>query len=190
MLTSGQQSQSADQQQQLVAMIRESERKLLAMTEQLEQAQQNRLQMLGEIQQLAKVTDSLQSMTSEVGDIAAQTNLLALNAAIEAARAGESGRGFAVVATEVRALSNRSSEAGQKIRQRVADITQSLTKTVADSEQQVEHEQMLVHKTAETISSVLSDYEAAVQQISASNSLMQQQAQQVQMQLSDVVMHL
>ncbi len=171
-------------------MIRESERKLLAMTEQLEQAQQNRLQMLGEIQQLAKVTDSLQSMTSEVGDIAAQTNLLALNAAIEAARAGESGRGFAVVATEVRALSNRSSEAGQKIRQRVADITQSLTKTVADSEQQVEHEQMLVHKTAETISSVLSDYEAAVQQISASNSLMQQQAQQVQLQLSDVVMHL
>jgi methyl-accepting chemotaxis protein len=143
-LSSGPGKGSAQNEQKLVAMIKESERKLLTMTQQLNQAQQNRHQMLTEIQELAKVTDNLQAMTSEVGDIAAQTNLLALNAAIEAARAGESGRGFAVVATEVRALSNRSSEAGQKIRQRVAEVTQALTKTVADSEQQVRHEQQLI----------------------------------------------
>lgn len=189
-LGSGPGQGSAQNEQKLVEMIKESERKLLAMTQQLNQAQQNRLKMLTEIQDLAKVTDNLQAMTSEVGDIAAQTNLLALNAAIEAARAGESGRGFAVVATEVRALSNRSSEAGQKIRQRVAEVTQALTKTVADSEQQVGHEQQLIQQTEHTISSVLSDYEGAVQGISETNHQMQLQAEHVQQQLSDVVMHL
>ena len=189
-LSSGPGKGSAQNEQKLVAMIKESERKLLTMTQQLNQAQQNRHQMLTEIQELAKVTDNLQAMTSEVGDIAAQTNLLALNAAIEAARAGESGRGFAVVATEVRALSNRSSEAGQKIRQRVAEVTQALTKTVADSEQQVGHEQQLIQQTELTISSVLADYEGAVQGISETNHQMQLQAEHVQQQLSDVVMHL
>ncbi|MBY0416893.1 MAG: chemotaxis protein, partial [Pararheinheimera sp.] len=189
-LGSGPGQGSAQNEQKLVAMIKESERKLLAMTQQLNQAQQNRHKMLTDIQELAKVTDNLQAMTSEVGDIAAQTNLLALNAAIEAARAGESGRGFAVVATEVRALSNRSSEAGQKIRQRVAEVTQALTKTVADSEQQVGHEQQLIQQTEQTISSVLSDYEGAVQGISETNHQMQLQAEHVQQQLSDVVMHL
>lgn len=190
LLGSGPGKGSVQNEQKLVAMIKESERKLLAMTHQLNQAQQNRHKMLTEIQDLAKVTDNLQAMTSEVGDIAAQTNLLALNAAIEAARAGESGRGFAVVATEVRALSNRSSEAGQKIRQRVAEVTQALTKTVADSEQQVGHEQQLIQQTEHTISSVLSDYEGAVQGISETNHQMQLQAEHVQQQLSDVVMHL
>lgn len=190
LLSSGPGNGSAQNEQKLVEMIKESERKLLAMTQELNLAQQNRHKMLTDIQELARVTANLQSMTSEVGDIAAQTNLLALNAAIEAARAGESGRGFAVVATEVRALSNRSSEAGQKIRQRVAEVTDALTKTVIDSEQQVDHEQQLIQQTEQTISSVLSDYEGAVQSISETNQQMQQQAEHVQQQLSDVVMHL
>ncbi len=51
-----------------------------------------------------------------IDGIAFQTNILALNAAVEAARAGEQGRGFAVVATEVRSLSQRSTQAAREIK--------------------------------------------------------------------------
>jgi methyl-accepting chemotaxis protein len=176
--------------QELITMIKQSESKLLAMTERLVNAQQNRMRMLTEIQQLTKVTEALQGMTSEVGDIAAQTNLLALNAAIEAARAGESGRGFAVVATEVRALSNRSSEAGRRIKERVADVTQALTKVVQDSEGQVEHEQQIIAQTEQTIHGVMADYESAVQVITNTNSQLTEHFGYVQQQLSEVIVNL
>lgn len=176
--------------QELIKMIKQSEGKLLTMTERLVHAQQNRMRMLAEIQQLTSVTEALQGMTSEVGDIAAQTNLLALNAAIEAARAGESGRGFAVVATEVRALSNRSSEAGRRIKERVADVTQALTRVVQDSEGQVDQEQQIISQTEQTIHGVMADYESAVQVITQTNSQLTEHFSYVQQQLSEVIVNL
>ena len=53
-------------------------------------------------------------------EITFQTNMLAVNAAVEASRAGEVGRGFAVLAGEVRALSQRSSEASREIKGLIA----------------------------------------------------------------------
>ncbi len=190
LLNDPQNSQSGRQNQELILMIEQSETKLLDMTRQLNDAQHNRQKMLEEIQQLAKATEALQSMTAEVGDIASQTNLLALNAAIEAARAGESGRGFAVVATEVRALSNRSGEAGRRIRERVADVTKALTKVVQDSAGLVENEQKAIAQTEQTIHGVISDYEQAVRAITDNTDRLEQQSRHVQQQLSDVIVNL
>lgn len=187
----GQHQQSAvESQQNLMDMIKQSELKLLELIKQLHLSQQNRLKILAETQQLAQVTEALHGMTKEVGDIAAQTNLLALNAAIEAARAGESGRGFAVVATEVRALSNRSSDAGKKINDRVSEVTQALTNSATESELQANQETSLLQQTELTINQVLQDYRQAAGEIGVEQQDILQQTAMVRQQLSDVVVQL
>lgn len=83
---------------------------------------------------IARRTQDVQSILSEIGGIAKQTNLLALNAAIEAARAGEAGRGFAVVADEVRDLSARTSQFSQQIN----GLMQGMQISVRQTEEAIE----------------------------------------------------
>ena len=91
---------------------------------------------------------------SVIDEIAFQTNLLALNAGVEAARAGEAGRGFAVVATEVRALAQRSSEAGKEIAQLVEASAGNVQRGVD-----------MVDKTAQSLSNVISGVQEIAGQI-------------------------
>ncbi len=71
------------------------------------------IEAIDQIEQSAK---QIAEIISVIDEISFQTNLLALNAGVEAARAGEAGKGFAVVASEVRALAQRSSQAGKEIK--------------------------------------------------------------------------
>lgn len=89
-----------------------------------------------------------------IDDIAFQTNLLALNAGVEAARAGEAGRGFTVVASEVRALSQRATDAAREI-----------TMLIKRSESQVENGVQLVAKAGNALEGIVSSVDRMVQSV-------------------------
>jgi len=73
-------------------------------------------------EKLQVTTQEIQTIATNISNIASHTNLLALNAAIEAARAGENGRGFAVVADEVKQLSGQTSESTSEVFSMADDI--------------------------------------------------------------------
>ncbi|MEW6662893.1 MAG: methyl-accepting chemotaxis protein [Bacillota bacterium] len=78
-----------------------------------------------------KLEGSLTSFVKQIEDIAYQTNLLALNAAIEAARAGSYGRGFSVVASEIRRLSDTTTETVKKIEKLAREISVAINNIAA-----------------------------------------------------------
>lgn len=51
----------------------------------------------------------------QIDNIAKKTNLISINAAIESARSGVYGRSFSVVASEIKKLSNDTSEYANRI---------------------------------------------------------------------------
>lgn len=97
------------------------------------QAEASGLVVSSAVQAMGEIEASTRQIGQIVGlidEIAFQTNLLALNAGVEAARAGDAGRGFAVVATEVRALAQRSAEAGREIKALIVASTDQVKQGV------------------------------------------------------------
>ncbi len=63
---------------------------------------------------LAKDVDA--NALTQIDTISRQINFIAVNASVEAARVGEAGKGFAVIASEIKALSEQSRVAVERIR--------------------------------------------------------------------------
>ncbi|WP_209075919.1 methyl-accepting chemotaxis protein [Shimia sp. R9_3] len=80
-------------------------------------------------------TNEIKSIITLIDEIAFQTNMLSVNASVEAARAGDAGRGFAIVASEVRNLSQRTSDAAFQVAELVASNVEKVAEGVSEVEE-------------------------------------------------------
>lgn len=105
------------------------------------------------ISHLNESSQKIERILSTVREVADQTRLLALNAAIEAARAGEAGKGFSVVASEIRKLSERTSESTLEIQSILSMIQDESTASFKQIEEGKQATELSVTKASETLSS-------------------------------------
>lgn len=112
---------------------------LLARVESSEQAGNEVVTDIGELEEYMK---NMQSIIELITSVASQTSLLALNASIEAARAGEAGKGFAVVATEISSLANQTQSATVNITEVINNVSSKLTIAVNAVEQLMNNNKM------------------------------------------------
>ena len=111
---------------------------------------------IGELQELNKKAQDIESIIGIIRNIAERTNLLALNAAIEAARAGETGKGFAVVADEIRKLAAQIQKNTESISEILTNIVNAISEVTENiSARNRENDQYL----REVSSSVIDEME-------------------------------
>ncbi len=124
---------------------------------------------VGNINDLARQSQLINSIIQSISSIADQTNLLALNAAVEAALAGDQGRGFAVVADEVRQLASRTSAATAEITEvvnRNQQLSQSAVSIIEGSQQQALQVNQLVGQARDVIHDIQSAAQKVVDAVS------------------------
>lgn len=139
------------------------------------------------VQAMTRVSDSAKGIDDVIeglDKIAFQTRVLAMNAAVEAGRAGEAGRGFAVVADLVSALAMRAEEEAKRARDQLTvtqvDIGAAVTAVnrvdgaLANISGVVDE----VHSLLATIAADNQAQAAAVTQVTAAVSSMDQATQQ------------
>ncbi|MCL6601736.1 MAG: methyl-accepting chemotaxis protein [Paenibacillus sp.] len=137
-------NQTTSEMSSLMGIVAEStDRGAVAVDEIIDQMKEIDASVSGSqviVNNLANLSEEINTIITTINGIASQTSLLSLNASIEAARAGEQGRGFAVVAGEIRKLSEATGKSSLQITDIITHIqqqTESAMKSMARGSQLV-----------------------------------------------------
>lgn len=80
---------------------------------------------------LEEKSEAVGGIAELISSIADETSLLSLNASIIAAQAGEHGASFAVVASEMKSLSNQTSDSASEVAELIRRVGEDVTRTTA-----------------------------------------------------------
>lgn len=189
-VSTSQQATGASTDSQVHQVFASSRAILENILDSLRQANAQKAETLRMIEAVNDKVKLLQGMALEVSRIADQTNLLALNASIEAARAGEAGRGFAVVAGEVRQLSHQSGDTGNRIRDLVDQVTQSMQSTLAQATTTSQQDAATVEEAQHNIQKVLEQLRQLTGSMQESNTILQSESQGIRGEIESILVAL
>lgn len=173
------QSKESNRIRELVASLKESQRNVNELSEELLKniqkiggSSRKTEGSLGDMNSMMQVISgggkSITAFISVINDITDRINLLSLNAAIEAARAGEHGRGFAVVADEIGKLAVATSDNAKEISGQLEHISTDIEKGVS-----------LVQATLGAIGEILTLIDRSNQNIDRVTSAMKKQNEDI-----------
>lgn len=149
------------------------------------QADHSREQMASLTAAMKRINETstkIETIISDIEDIASQTNLLSLNAAIEAARAGEAGKGFAVVAEQIGKLAEQSAQSAVDTRQLIEGSLQE----IAEGNQAAQNASVALEEVVEGINAIAEDSKVLSEQ-SGEQAKAMEQAEAGINQISEVV---
>lgn len=138
---------------------------------------------------LNEKANNINSVITIINKVADQTNLLSLNAAIEAEKAGEYGAGFSVVASEIRRLSDQTTEATWDIEQTVKEMQSAVSAGVIGMDLFAEKMRRGVddaHQVGEQLGRIIAHIETLVPQFHTVHTAMHAQTESAQ-QISEAM---
>lgn len=106
------------------------------------------------INEITKLSQEINNVSTFIKDIAGQTKMLGLNAAIEAARVGDAGKGFGVVADQIRKLSEEAKSTVPKIQKLTDEIIAKVDESNQKSQGSLASSQEQAAATEEITSSI------------------------------------
>jgi methyl-accepting chemotaxis protein len=183
-------SSGHDLQGGIVELLQDSQLELGTITTALGTSLEDKVKLLGSIEDLSGFTEQLSNMALEITSIARHTNILAINAAIQAAQAGNAGRGFSVVASEVRKLSQSSGDYGKQITDTIASVNEAIKGTLTISRKFARQDKETLDNAEKIIAMVLKRLRRAAVGLTDSEELLRIENNAINHEISDVCVSL